>query len=111
MSKHETRTPSNRYSDDGIKPNDYNDDITWGGYFELHGDMAHILRFIELKCQSGRQRSPATGVEDAKQDERSSQWGLGNTERALGERLLLPICQTPQRAKVIRCVRGLESGE
>ena len=59
MSKHETRTPSNRYSDDGIKPNDYehindyNDDITWGGYFELHGDMAHILRFIELKCQSG----------------------------------------------------------
>lgn len=59
MSKHGTRTPSNRYSDDGIKPNDYehindyNDDITWGGYFELHGDMAHILRFIELKCQSG----------------------------------------------------------
>lgn len=57
--KHETRTASNRYSDDGIKPNDYghindyNDDITWGGYFELHGDMAHILRFIELKCQSG----------------------------------------------------------
>lgn len=53
------RTPSNRYSDDGIKPNDYehindyNDDITWGGFFELHGDMAHILRFIELKCQSG----------------------------------------------------------
>lgn len=59
MSKHETRTPSNRYSDDGIKPNDYehindyNDDITWDGFFELHGDMAHILRFIELKCQSG----------------------------------------------------------
>lgn len=59
MSKHGTRTPSNRYSDDGIKPNDYehindyNDDITWGGFFELHGDMAHILRFIELKCQSG----------------------------------------------------------
>lgn len=59
MNKHGTRTPSNRYSDDGIKPNDYehindyNDDITWGGYFELHGDMAHILRFIELKCQSG----------------------------------------------------------
>ncbi len=58
MSKHETRTLSNRYSDDGIKPNDYehindyNDDITWDGYFELHGDMAHILRFIELKCQS-----------------------------------------------------------
>lgn len=59
MSKHETRTPSNRYSDDGMKPNDYkhindyNDDITWDGFFELHGDMAHILRFIELKCQSG----------------------------------------------------------
>ena len=59
MSKHGTRTPSTRYSDDGIKPNDYehindyNDDITWGGFFELHGDMAHILRFIELKCQSG----------------------------------------------------------
>ena len=54
-----TGTPSNRYSDDGIKPNDYehindyNGDITWGGFFELHGDMAHILRFIELKCQSG----------------------------------------------------------
>lgn len=24
-----------------------------GWVFELHGDMAHILRFIELKCQSG----------------------------------------------------------
>lgn len=59
MSKHGTRTPSNRYSDNGIKPNDYehindyNDDITWDGFFELHGDMAHILRFMELKCQSG----------------------------------------------------------
>lgn len=59
MSKHGTRTPSNRYSDDGIKPNDYehindyNDDITWDGFFELHGDLSHILRFIELKCQSG----------------------------------------------------------
>lgn len=121
MSKHETRTPSNRYSDDGIKPNDYehindyNDDITWDGYFELHGDMAHILRFIELKCQSGvewynenyYELSAAPTITPNNVEEETSHTTTDNTKENITS---APGCEQPNTADFIKKHGTVDAG-